>query len=172
MDFPQAVFGRYEIFTGEDMIYIFLAVVIFGVDIATKFLAKSHLAGSPSIPLIEDVFYLTYVENRGAAFGILQGGLLFFIIVAAVMAVVVVWLLRTYKTRHTLMKLGLSFLCSGALGNTVDRIMQGYVVDFFDFRLIDFPVFNVADIFVCIGAGLLAIYFIFYDNKRGSENED
>lgn len=175
MDFPQAVFGRFGNFTGENMIYICLAVIIFGVDIATKFLAKKHLAGSPSIPLIEDVFHLTYVENRGAAFGILQGGLLFFIIVAAAMAVVVVWLLRTYKKRHTLMKLGLSFLCSGALGNTVDRIMQGYVVDFFDFRLIDFPVFNVADIFVCLGAGLLAVYFIFFDDKeskRGCENED
>ena len=157
------------------MIYICLAVVIFGVDIATKFLAKSRLAGMTSIPLIEDVFHLTYVENRGAAFGILQGRLPFFIIVAVVAAAVVVWLLRTYKARHTLMKLGLSFLCSGALGNTVDRIMRGYVVDFFDFRLIDFPVFNVADIFVCLGAGLLAVYFIFFDEKvkkRGCENED
>lgn len=157
------------------MIYICLTVIIFGVDIATKFLAKNHLAGSPSIPLIDDVFHLTYVENRGAAFGILQGGLPFFIIVAAVMAVVVVWLLRTYKIRHPLMKLGLSFLCSGALGNTVDRIMQGYVVDFFDFRLIDFPVFNVADIFVCLGAGLLAVFFVFFDDKdkkRGCKNED
>ena len=151
------------------MLYILLAVTILGVDIMTKIWAKAQLAGNVSVPIIEDVFHLTYVENRGAAFGILQNAWVFFIVVAVILFVVVLWLLKTYKERHVLMKLGLSFLCAGALGNTIDRIMQGYVVDFFDFRLIDFPVFNVADIFVCVGAGVLAVFFIFLDSK-GNEN--
>ena len=159
------------------MIYIFLAFVILGVDIATKILAKNFLAGAPSVPCIEGVFHLTYVENRGAAFGIMQGGWLFFIIIAIVMAGVAVWFIRKYKNRSRMMNLGLSFLCAGALGNTIDRVMQGFVVDFFDFRLIDFPVFNVADIFVCLGAALLAIFFVFFEEKyqekeAGRENED
>ena len=150
------------------MVYILISALILGVDIFTKILAKTHLKDG-TIPLIKDVFHFTYVENRGAAFGILQNAWVFFIAVAIVLAVVVVWLLKQYKVRPRMMSIGLSFLCAGALGNTIDRIMQGFVVDFFDFRLIDFPVFNVADIFVCCGAGLLAVFFIFFDK---SETED
>ena len=147
------------------MLYVLLTIAILGVDILTKIWAKAQLEGNASIPLIDDVFHLTYVENRGAAFGILQDAWVFFIVIAVVLALVVFWLLKEYRKPHILMKLGLSFLCAGALGNTIDRIMQGYVVDFFDFRLIDFPVFNVADIFVCVGAGLLAVFFVFLDTK-------
>lgn len=153
------------------MLYIFIAVAILAVDILTKIMAKMHLAGNPSIPLIKDVFHLTYVENRGAAFGILQNAWVFFVIVAVILAIVVVWLLRQYKKRPVVMSLGLSFLCAGALGNTIDRIIQGFVVDFFDFTLIDFPVFNVADIFVCVGAGLLAVFFIFLDNPENIKDD-
>lgn len=154
------------------MLYILLAAVILGIDIGTKFLAKVHLAGNDSIPLIKNVFQLTYVENRGAAFGILQNAWVFFIIVAIVLAIAVVWLLKEYKNRPVMMKLGLSFLCAGALGNTIDRIMQGFVVDFFDFCIIDFPVFNVADIFVCLGAGLLVVFFVFFDNKNSKDKDE
>ena len=159
-------------FVGENMIYIILALIILGADIATKILAKTYLSGAPSVPLIEDVFHLTYVENRGAAFGILQDGRIFFIIIAVVMAAVVVVLLRRYKNRTPMLNLGISFLCAGALGNTIDRVMQGFVVDFFDFRLINFPVFNIADIFVCFGAGLLAMFFVFFEEKSRKIEED
>jgi len=153
------------------MLYFLIAAGILAVDILTKIWAKNSLAGNDSIRVIEDVFHLTYVENRGAAFGILQNAWVFFIIIAAVLAVVVVFLLRMYKQRHPLLKTGLSFLCAGALGNTIDRIMQGYVVDFFNLTCIDFPVFNVADIFVCVGAGLLAVFFVFFDSKKDEKKE-
>ena len=159
-------------FVGENMIYVILALFILGADIATKILAKTYLSGAPSIPLIDDVFHLTYVENRGAAFGILQDGRIFFIIIAVVMAVVIIGVLRKYKNRSAMLNLGLSFLCAGALGNTIDRVMQGYVVDFFDFRLINFPVFNIADIFVCLGAALLAMFFVFFEDKNRKIEED
>ncbi len=157
------------------MIYFLIAFAIFGLDMGAKLLAKAFLEGGDSVPLIRDVFHLTYVENRGAAFGMMQGGTVFFIIVAVVVAVVVVWLLRAYQQKPAILKLGLSFLAAGALGNTVDRIFRGYVVDFFDFRLINFPVFNVADIFVCVGAVVLAVFFVFFEEKyrKGvSENDE
>lgn len=158
------------------MLYILIAVLILGLDIGTKILAKTFLAGEESIRLIDGVFHLTYVENRGAAFGIMQGGWIFFIIIAVVVAFVVVWILRKYRERPPMLNLGLSFLCAGALGNTIDRVIQGYVVDFFDFTMIDFPVFNIADIFVCAGAVLLAVYFVFFDadsqkKETGDEND-
>ncbi len=156
------------------MIYFLIAFAVFGLDIGTKLLAKACLEGGRSIPLISDVFHLTYVENRGAAFGIMQGGTVFFVIMAVVVAAVVVWLLRSYEQKPPVLKVGLSFLAAGALGNTVDRVFRGYVIDFFDFRLIDFPVFNVADIFVCVGAVVLAVFFVFFEEKyrKGVKEND
>lgn len=148
------------------MIYFALGVVILILDLLTKIWAQTRLREIGTIPLIEDVFHLTYVENRGAAFGILQNQRIFFILIALAFAAVVVFVILKYKKRPAVLDLGLSFMSAGALGNMIDRIWRGFVVDMFDFRLINFPVFNVADIFVCIGAGLLAIFFIFFDGKE------
>ncbi len=153
------------------MIYFLIGFAIVIADFLTKILAKNHLQQIGSIPLIQDVFHLTYVENRGAAFGMMQGQTLFFVLVAVVFVAAVIWVLRKYRGKSPLLKLGISFMTAGALGNTIDRIRQGFVVDFFDFTLIDFPVFNVADIFVCVGAGLLAIFFIFFDKDEKGRSE-
>ena len=153
------------------MIYFLIGFAIVFADFLTKILAKNRLQQIGSIPLIRDVFHLTYVENRGAAFGMMQGQTLFFIFVAVVFIAAVVWVLRKYRGKSALLNLAVSFMAAGALGNTIDRIRQGFVVDFFDFTLIDFPVFNIADIFVCIGAGLLAIFFIFFDKDEKERSE-
>ncbi len=153
-----------------------IGVAIFIADLLTKMLAKTHLQEIGTIPLFENVFHLTYVENRGAAFGMLQGQRTFFVLIALVFVVAVAVFAVKYKNKTPLVNLGVSFMTAGALGNAFDRICQGFVVDFFDFTLIDFPVFNVADVFVCLGAGLLAIFFIFYDEgkneKKGESNEN
>ena len=153
------------------MVYFVVGIVILIFDLLTKIWAQTRLQGIGTIPLVEGVFHLTYVENRGAAFGILQNQRVFFILITLVFAAVVVYVISKYKNRPAVLDLGLSFMAAGALGNMIDRIWRGFVVDMFDFRLIDFPVFNVADIFVCIGAGLLAIFFIFFDVKE-KERED
>ena len=154
------------------MIYFALGVLILIADLLTKIWAQTRLCEIGTIPLIEDVFHLTYVENRGAAFGILQDKRVFFVLITLAFVVAVVYVILKYKNRPVVLNYGLTFMVAGALGNMIDRICRGYVVDMFDFRIINFPVFNVADIFVCIGAGLLAIFFIFCDGKEKAREDN
>ncbi len=148
------------------MLYLFLGICIVAVDAVTKLLAIRRLALIDTLPLWEGVFHLTYVENRGAAFGMMQGGRVFFVVISLIIIAAMFYMVRRYKNRSKLLDYGVVFIASGAVGNMIDRIFRGFVVDFFDFCLIDYPVFNVADIFVCIGAGMLAIYIIFFEGKN------
>ena len=148
------------------MIFFLIAVLVVLVDFTAKRSAIAHLMHIDTIPLLDGIFHLTYVENRGAAFGIMQNQRWFFIVLTVAVLAVVLFVCFRYKDKHLLLCTALSLLTGGAVGNMIDRIVYGYVVDFFDFRLIDFPVFNVADIFIVIGAGLLAIYFIFFEGKK------
>lgn len=145
---------------------LFLAINLCAVllDQWTKALAVRHLKGAEALSLWEGVFSLSYVENRGAAFGMMQGKQwLFFVIAAVVLAGVLYVLYRMPDGKRYLpLTLSLSFICSGAVGNMIDRIRQGYVVDFFYFSLIDFPVFNVADIYVTVATVTLMLLLLFY----------
>lgn len=147
-------------FTGIIMMYIFLALLILIADTITKIWATGRLKEIGTIPIIEDIFHLTYVENDGIAFGMFGGGRIFFIIISVlVLAILAVYVYKT-KYRTIWLKLGSVCVASGAIGNIIDRIFRGFVVDFLDFRIINFPVFNIADIAVCVGAAMLAIHFI------------
>ena len=109
------------------------------------------------------MFQLLYVENRGAAFGILQNKQWVFLIITAIVLAALIWALpRMSRERHFLpLRLCLCFIGAGAVGNMIDRIFRGYVVDFFYFKLIDFPVFNVADIYVTTSAIVLIFLIVF-----------
>lgn len=148
------------------MIYYIAGIIVLLADIFTKRVAVSALTDGKSIPIIKDVFHLTYVENRGIAFGAFSGGRIFFIIVSvAMVAALFAYLYKTPEEKRTVwQKLSLSLTIGGAAGNFMDRVFLGYVIDFFDFRLINFPVFNVADIAVCVGVGLLMVHMIFFDD--------
>ena len=125
-----------------------------------------------TIPLIENVFHLTYCENRGAAFGILQNRFgLFFCITAVVLVAVTVYMIKK-RPQNLCLNLSVTLLVGGALGNFIDRIFRGFVVDFFDFRLIHFAIFNVADCFVVCGAVLLAWYLIFVEGDAESAHKN
>ncbi|MDO4325588.1 MAG: signal peptidase II [bacterium] len=141
-----------------------LAAVAVWLDQWTKELAVAHLMGKGAFPIWEHVFELLYVENRGAAFGMMQGKQMVFFAIAVVVIVGVVYVLwkMPMSRRYVPLELCLSFLCAGAVGNVIDRVTRGYVVDFFYFSLIDFPVFNVADIYVVVSALLLAVLVMFY----------
>lgn len=133
------------------------------IDQWTKYLAVLHLKNQESIVLIPGFFQLQYLENHGAAFGILQGQQWIFFLMTIVYLVAAVWIyLRIPKTKKYFpLHMIAVVLTAGALGNFIDRISQGYVVDFFYFSLIDFPIFNVADIYVVLSFIGLAICILF-----------
>lgn len=153
------------------MIYFFISAVIILTDFIAKRIVLAQLKEGSTVPLWNGVFHLTYVENRGAAFGILQNQKWFFIVLTAIVLAVVIYVALRQKFKHPILCTALSLLAGGAVGNLIDRVVYGYVVDFLDFCLIDFPVFNIADIFIVIGAILLAIYFIFFDKEEEKETE-
>ncbi len=141
--------------------YIILTIILIAADFYTKYLVDSGMALSQTIPLIENVFHLTYVRNTGAAFSMLAGSRVFLIAAPIIIiAAIIVYIVRK-KPQNKFLLLSFSLIIAGGTGNLVDRIRFGYVIDFFDFRLINFAVFNVADIFVCVGAALFIFLLIF-----------
>ncbi len=148
------------------LILVTIALLI-GLDQLFKYLAVVNLKGNPPIPLIKGVFELHYSENPGAAFGILQDHRWVFISVTIVVMIFLLCLLMSGKFSHLLlMNISASLIVAGGIGNLIDRIANGYVVDFLYFKLINFPIFNFADCCVVIGAVLLLVFFFFfYDDK-------
>ncbi|MFO7154226.1 MAG: signal peptidase II [Caldicoprobacter oshimai] len=148
------------------MLQVFIVAFIVVLDQVTKYLAKTYLKPVGSIPLIPNVFHFTYVENRGAAFGILQNQRWLFIVLTVVVSAVIVYYLFTRSQESIVLTIALSMILGGAIGNLIDRLRLGYVVDMLHFVLIDYPVFNVADSFVVIGTILLAYYILFMADSR------
>lgn len=147
------------------MIYILIILGLIGLDQISKFLAVKYLVNIGSIPIIKDIFHLTYVENRGAAFGMFQNNQMVFVVVA--LAACIFGLYYLYKKQINLLgKSAIILIIAGAIGNLIDRVRLGFVVDYFDFRIVWNYVFNVADVFVVIGTILLCIYIIFFENDK------
>ncbi|CEQ27863.1 signal peptidase II [Paraclostridium sordellii] len=147
------------------MLYILIIIGLIAIDQISKYLAVNYLANIGSIPIIKNVFHLTYVENRGAAFGMFQNNQIIFIVVAIAACVFGLYYLYK-KDLNILGKSAIILIISGALGNLIDRIRLGFVVDYFDFRVIWDYVFNVADVFVVVGTILLCVYIIFFENDK------
>ena len=147
----------------------FCCAALVGVDQFTKYLAVSKLAGKAGVPLIPGVFELFYLENRGAAFGMLTNRQWFFAGVAVLMIFAAGFVyLRLPGERHYLfLRVICILIAAGAAGNLLDRLIRHYVVDFLYFSLIDFPVFNVADCYVCVGTGLalLALFTVYREDN-------
>lgn len=152
------------------MLYILLSVGVFIADVLTKFLAEIKLSTRATLPLWNKVFHFTYVENRGIAFGMFGGGRIVFIILTVLVLGLLLWFYKKTEPKTFWLRCGTGLVISGALGNLIDRIFRGYVVDFLDFRLIDFPVFNIADIAVCVGAVMLVIHCFKSEEKREDES--
>ena len=152
-------------------ILIFSAIILggIGIDQLTKQLAVAYLKPIPTSPIIDGVIHLTYVENRGAAFGMLADNRWVFLSISTVAIIGLLIYLYLGHAPNMLYGISLSMIASGGIGNMIDRLALGYVVDFIDFRLIDFAVFNGADSFVCIGAGILVYACIIDIVKEGRE---
>ena len=146
-------------------------VLLVAFDQWTKLLAIRHLMGQAAVPILDGVFELHYLENRGAAFGILQGQKGIFLLCTALVLVVLAFYYNRMPVtgRFRLLRLVGVLLSAGAVGNLIDRMQHSYVVDFLYFKLIDFPIFNVADCYVTAGAVLLAaaILFVYKEDELG-----
>jgi len=149
---------------------VLCAVLIF-IDQISKYAALILLKPLGSSGFIPGFLRLSFVENRGAAFGILQGQRLIFVVFTVVVAVAIIYYFIKIPNEKNCNKLKFSLILilAGAVGNCIDRICRGYVIDFFDFEFMDFYVFNVADICVVIGIILLAVFmlFVFKEDPAG-----
>jgi signal peptidase II len=156
-------------------LFFFVSLFLIIFDQWTKHLAVAFLKGGAEITLLPRVLYLLYVENPGAAFGILRGQQFFFLLITIVVLLGIlytVWKIpSSFHSGQAEMEKSrsyfplfwaLCFVFSGAIGNCIDRQLRAYVVDFIYFSPIDFPVFNVADIYVSVSAFLLLLLFMFY----------
>jgi len=123
------------------------------LDQITKYMIVSNMTEGMSIPVINQVFHLTFVLNPGAAFGMLEHNREFFIIMAIAVLMFVVYMRKKILEEPLTVQIGIALFVGGALGNLIDRMKTGLVVDFFDFRI--WPVFNVADIAICLGVGVM-----------------
>ena len=153
--------------------YALIIAAVIAIDRFVKLWAQKALPTREgwTLPVWEDVFHLTYVENRGAAFGMLQNQRVFFVIITLLIVLVLIWLLFIKKEQKFLTGAALSLIMGGALGNFYDRLVYGFVVDMFDFRLINFAVFNVADSALCIGVALIALLIILEDVEANKEKK-
>lgn len=153
------------------MIALISFVILIIFDQWTKALAVEHLMNQKPLVLIPGVFQLHYLENRGAAFGMLQGQRFFFVVIAILVLAAITYIyfkLPWQKHFHYLRAVGI-FVAAGAVGNLIDRVSLGYVVDFFYFELINFPIFNVADIYVTCATFVLAFLILFYYKEEELE---
>ncbi len=141
------------------MLYIILAAVLCGADQLLKWWVKGHIPLFGSAKLIPGVVGLTHVRNTGMAFSLLSGHTWLLALISVAVSVAVLWfLLRGKLPRWE--KLSLSLVLGGALGNAIDRVFQGYVVDMFEFQFVDFAVFNLADVFIDVGAVIFCVLYI------------
>ena len=143
-----------------DVVIMCLLIV---ADQYTKALAVVMLKDKPAIPIISGILEFNYLENRGAAFGMMQNQKIFFIFVAVIILGCIIYMLvkAPAQKKYVILHILLVFIAAGAIGNMIDRLSLNYVVDFIYIKAINFPIFNVADIYVTVSTILLAIVLIF-----------
>jgi len=150
--------------------YYIIALIIIGVDQFTKWLVVKNMDLYEQIIIIENFFSLTSHRNSGAAWGILQGQMVFFYIVTVIVIIGVIYFMQTLGKENKLFALALSLILGGAIGNFIDRLLHQEVVDFFDFVIFgyDFPIFNIADSSLVVGVGIVILATILDEkNKKG-----
>lgn len=152
------------------MYYFLMIIVMIGLDQLIKRFIQMNLDFNQSIPVLQDIFHITYIHNNGAAFSILQGQLTLLIVATSIVEVgllVFIWIYR--KKTHWTLLFSLALIAGGGIGNLIDRIRLGAVVDYLDFRF--FPIFNLADTFVVCGSGILFTYLLFLEPKIERERK-
>ncbi len=153
-----------------------IAAILIAVDQITKYLALAYLKPIHTTTVIDNIFSLTFVENRGVAFGMFSGKRwLILAVTLCIVGAIIYYYLHSPRTReYLLMRGALVLLCAGAVGNIIDRLFRGYVVDFFHITLFSWPVFNVADIYVVVSVIFLTYFvlFVMKDEPKEKKKKD
>lgn len=147
------------------VLYIILSIVILAADMVTKYFVQRKMEPYDSIPVIKNIFHITYVQNTGAAFSILKGKIFFFTAVSVIITLIIIFIMIKYPIKEKILGIAMAMVLGGAVGNLIDRLRYGYVVDFLDFRI--WPVFNIADCAIVVGTLILA-YLITFRAEPGS----
>ena len=154
------------------IIPLIAAVLLVAVDQITKYIALTQLKPIGSVTFIDGFMDFTFVENRGAAFGIFSGKTWLLLVISIIICAVLVWAMTKMPKTKEYRKLRVTFvlILSGAVGNIIDRALRGYVVDCFEFTFIKWPVFNMADIYVVVGTIVMAVIIMFFmkDEKENA----
>ncbi|WP_291291033.1 signal peptidase II [Enterococcus sp.] len=148
-------------------LFFLLSAVIIGLDQWLKIWIVNNFSLGDVQTLIDHVLSLTYIRNTGAAWSILEGKMTFFTIITIAAVIVVSYLLIRHRKSSIWFRLGLAFILAGAIGNFIDRLRLGYVVDMFQLDFINFPIFNIADMSLVIGVFLIFIYALVDDEVKG-----
>ena len=148
--------------------YYVIAVVMIVIDQWTKYLVIENMTIGESIPVIENIFYLTSHRNPGAAWGILQGQMWFFYIITLIVVGIIIYYIEHYAKTNRLLGISLGLVLGGAIGNLIDRVRFQEVVDFVDVYIFsyDFPIFNVADSSLVVGVILIGIITLFEEVRK------
>ncbi|MBP2626426.1 MAG: Lipoprotein signal peptidase [Firmicutes bacterium] len=149
------------------MYTLLLALFIVGIDQLSKFYIQTHMVLGMSIPVMQDIFHITYILNPGAAFGLFEHQTIFFVIIAIGMVVAAIYFYPRIPKQYRLLRFGTGLIVGGAMGNVIDRIKTGYVVDFFDFRI--WPIFNIADVGIVCGVGCIIFTITYLYKEDGVE---
>ncbi len=146
-----------------------LSFVFLAVDQILKIFIINNIEPSNSIKIVNNLLYITFVKNEGAAFSILQGGRIIFIVLSILVLIIMLKYIFNDKNIRKIEMISYSLLIAGIVGNLIDRVIYGYVVDFIDIYLLgyNFPIFNIADMCIVIGAIILASTYM----TRGEKDE-
>ncbi len=155
------------------IITILIAVIVF-LDQITKHLASTHLPSQGIVPVLDPIFHFHYTENRGAAWNILEDHPWVFMVLSSVaILAILIFLFRNRKKQlHPVLRYGLTVIAAGGIGNMIDRIARGFVVDFIEFGFFEFPIFNVADSFITVGSFSIVIYLLIDLIKDGRNKKN
>ena len=142
------------------MVALIIVFFTVGFDQLTKYYAITKLEPIGTYPIIEGIFHFTYTTNKGAAFGILTNHRWVFLALSTISILVLAYILIRFKRGSPIFMASLALMLGGGIGNMIDRVSRGYVIDFLEFRFINFAIFNVADSCVCIGGVVMCVYMI------------
>ena len=151
---------------------LLMSAALVGIDQWLKLLAKEFLKPGETTPLIQDVLHLTYLENRGAAFGMMQNKKWLLVWATAAVLLILILAVMAGKIKGTFPLFSVCTIIGGGIGNLIDRVYRGYVIDYIHVKIVNFAIFNFADICVTVGTAMLIFYLLFHELLGQKKTEE